>query len=98
MNLTITKILGIPSDRIIPYSDFLHLLQTSKLDRDREIPAAKIMEFFTRAFLHMACGGLVLDTSRSEEHSVSLAGQGVVGEELVRLYVERWREMGVLKG
>jgi acyl transferase domain-containing protein/nucleoside-diphosphate-sugar epimerase/acyl carrier protein len=98
MNLTITKILGIPSDRVIPYSDFLHLLQTSKLDRDREIPAAKIMEFFTRAFLHMACGGLVLDTSRSEEHSVSLAGQGVVGEELVRLYVERWREMGVLKG
>jgi thioester reductase-like protein len=98
MNLTITQILGIPSERIIPYSDFLHLLQTSKLDRDREIPAAKIMEFFTRAFLHMACGGLVLDTSRSEEHSVSLAGQGVVAEELVRLYVERWRGMGVLSG
>ncbi|KAJ0423889.1 hypothetical protein BJY00DRAFT_320959 [Aspergillus carlsbadensis] len=98
MNVTITGILGIPAERIIPYGEFLHLLQTSKLDRDREIPAAKIMEFFTRAFLHMACGGLVLDTARSEEHSVSLAGQGVVGEELVRLYVERWRGMGVLGG
>ncbi|KAL3466530.1 hypothetical protein BJX64DRAFT_274502 [Aspergillus heterothallicus] len=97
MNGTITDILAIPRERIIPYSEFLALLQTSKLDRDREIPAAKIMEFFTKAFLHMACGGLVLDTSRSEEHSVSLAGQGVVGEELVRLYVERWRGMGVLK-
>ncbi|KAL2808461.1 hypothetical protein BJX63DRAFT_439371 [Aspergillus granulosus] len=98
MNQTITRILGIPSERIIPYADFLHLLQSSKLDRDREIPAAKIMEFFTKAFLHMACGGLILDTARSEEHSVSLAGQGVVSEELVRLYVERWRGMGVLKG
>ncbi|KIA75723.1 polyketide synthase [Aspergillus ustus] len=97
MNGVIARILGIPAERIIPYGEFLHLLQTSKLDRDREIPAAKIMGFFTNAFLHMACGGLVLDTARSEEHSVSLAGQGVVSEELVRLYVERWKSMGVLR-
>jgi acyl transferase domain-containing protein/thioester reductase-like protein/acyl carrier protein len=96
MTPIITSALNIPSNRVIPYQEFLNLLRSSPLDRDREIPAAKIMDFFTRDFEHMACGGLILDTTLSQEHSATLAAQGPVTEEEVRRYIERWREMGFL--
>ncbi|KAL4998379.1 hypothetical protein BDV10DRAFT_167421 [Aspergillus recurvatus] len=96
MTPIITSALKIPSDRVIPYQDFLNLLRSSPLDRDREIPAAKIMDFFTRDFEHMACGGLILDTTLSQEHSAAMAAQGPVTDEEVRRYIERWREMGFL--
>ncbi|KAL4748903.1 hypothetical protein BDW72DRAFT_195345 [Aspergillus terricola var. indicus] len=96
MTPIITSALRIPSDRVIPYQEFLNLLRSSPLDRDREIPAAKIMDFFTRDFEHMACGGLILDTTLSQEHSATLAAQGPVTEEEVRRYIERWRELGFL--
>ncbi|RDW86990.1 putative polyketide synthase [Aspergillus mulundensis] len=96
MTPVITSALNIPSDRVIPYQDFLNLLRSSPLDRDREIPAAKIMDFFTRDFEHMACGGLILDTTLSQQHSAAMAAQGPVTAEEVRQYIKRWREMGFL--
>ncbi|KAL4976239.1 hypothetical protein BDW66DRAFT_151186 [Aspergillus desertorum] len=96
MTPIITSALNIPSDRVIPYQDFLNLLRSSPLDRDREIPAAKIIDFFTRNFEHMACGGLILDTTLSQEHSAALAAQGPITEEEVKRYIQRWREIGFL--
>ncbi|KAL4784152.1 hypothetical protein BJX76DRAFT_357355 [Aspergillus varians] len=97
MTLTITSALGIPSDRIMPYQEWLALLRSSPLDRDRDIPAAKIMQFFTRDFEHMACGGLILDTTLSQKHSKAMAAQGPVSAEEVRQYIESWRAIGFLK-
>ncbi|KAL4952287.1 hypothetical protein BDW69DRAFT_200843 [Aspergillus filifer] len=97
MSSVITRALSIPSERIIPYQDFLNLLRSSPLDRDRDIPAAKIMEFFTRDFEHMACGGLILDTTLSQQHSKAMASQGPVSAEEVGRYMQRWREMAWIK-
>ncbi|KAL2827959.1 hypothetical protein BDW59DRAFT_143589 [Aspergillus cavernicola] len=97
MSKILTSALGIPSDRIIPFQEWLELLRSSPLNAERDIPAAKILEFFTDDFLHMACGGLVLDTRLSEEHSRAMAAQGPVSAELATRYVQSWKDMGFLK-
>ncbi|KAL4804152.1 hypothetical protein BDV18DRAFT_162559 [Aspergillus unguis] len=97
MTPIITSALDIPPDRVLPYQEFLNLLRSSPLDRDREIPAAKMMDFFTRDFEHMACGGLILDTTLSQQHSEAMSAQGPVSAEEVKGYIKRWRELGFLK-
>ncbi|KAL4875053.1 hypothetical protein BJY04DRAFT_233099 [Aspergillus karnatakaensis] len=97
MSLMLSNALEIPTDRIIPYRQWLELLRHSPLNRERDIPAVKIMEFFTGSFEHMACGGLILDTRLSEEHSKTMAAQGPINAELVLKYVQSWKQMGFLK-
>ncbi|KAL5333958.1 hypothetical protein BJX70DRAFT_379619 [Aspergillus crustosus] len=97
MSAILAKALEIPSDRIIPYKEWIELLRHSPLNRERDIPALKILEFFTASFEHMACGGLILDTRLSEEHSRTMAAQGPVSPELVMSYVQSWKRMGFLK-
>ncbi|KAL4912683.1 hypothetical protein BDW62DRAFT_206262 [Aspergillus aurantiobrunneus] len=90
----IPSALGIPAGRVIPYRHWLGLLHSSSLDRDRDIPAANLMEFFIRDFEHMACGGLILDTARCQQHSKAMALQGPVSAE-VKQYIEHWRRTGL---
>jgi thioester reductase-like protein len=93
----LTEALDIPSDRVIPYQQWLALLRCSPLDRERDIPADKIMDFFTEYFQHMACGGVILDTTLCKQHSKCMAAQGPVSPDLVRRYIESWKAMGFLK-
>ncbi|KAL3474050.1 hypothetical protein BJX99DRAFT_260752 [Aspergillus californicus] len=97
MSLLMADALDIPVDRIIPYQEWLDMLRNSPLDRERDIPAAKITDFFTEYFEHMACGGVILDTSRSEEHSKCMAAQGPVSPDLARRYIQTWKKTGFLK-
>jgi hypothetical protein len=44
----------------------------------------------------MSCGGLVLDTKNAVEHSKALATVGPVSEEIMRKYIQIWKEIGLL--
>nr|A5PHD6.2 RecName: Full=3-methylorcinaldehyde synthase; Short=MOS; AltName: Full=Non-reducing polyketide synthase 1; AltName: Full=Xenovulene A biosynthesis cluster protein aspks1 [Sarocladium sp. 'schorii']AFD18255.1 PKS1 [Sarocladium strictum]AWM95789.1 non-reduciing polyketide synthase methylorcinaldehyde synthase [Sarocladium sp. 'schorii']CAN87161.2 methylorcinaldehyde synthase [Sarocladium strictum] len=59
-------------------------------------PAYLLVDFLEDHFLRMSCGGLLLGTAKAREHSPSLAGMGPVSDELLRLFVRSWKEVGFL--
>ncbi|MCJ1251634.1 hypothetical protein MMC30_008869 [Trapelia coarctata] len=88
--------LDIPPASIIPFDDWLNRVREHSGSVETENPAKKILEFFDEHFLRMACGGLVLNTTRSREHSKTLASGEPVSADLARRYVQAWKEMGFL--
>jgi hypothetical protein len=91
----LTQELGIPSDNIVPFDQWLNRMhQWSDLT---ENPALRIEAFLDDHFIRMACGGLILDTKRAREHSTHLQKMRAISTDSVRKYVQQWREMGFLK-
>ena len=86
--------LDIPRTNIIPFDDWLKRVRQCPDETDN--PARKVIEFFDEHFLRMACGGLVLDTTKSRGCSKTLASGGPVSADLVRKYVLAWKDMGFL--
>ncbi|KAJ2988141.1 hypothetical protein NUW58_g4130 [Xylaria curta] len=66
-------------------------------EHEGDNPAILLVDFLEDNFVRMSCGGLLLDTTHSREHSLTLAACGPVGDDLVRLYVDSWREIGFLR-
>ena len=60
-------------------------------------PAAKLIELLDSNVIRMSCGGLLLDTVKSREHSKTLAEVGPVSEDVAKKYIEAWEEMGFLR-
>ncbi|KAI1075860.1 hypothetical protein F5B20DRAFT_558202 [Whalleya microplaca] len=56
-----------------------------------------LMEFFAEHFLHMATGGVILDTARARQASETLRCAGPVETEVVKSYVREWKRIGLLK-
>lgn len=87
--------LDIPADRIVSFPDWIQLVRQSFLSQT-ENPAARVIDFLEGHFERMACGGGVLDTERSKEHSKTMAAEGPVSADVVRSYVSTWKTMGFL--
>ncbi|GAM82792.1 Beta-ketoacyl synthase [Dothideomycetidae sp. 11243] len=96
MSALLAKELGIPSEGIVPFEQWIGLVKKSSLSR-KDNPAIQAIGFLEGHFQRMACGGIVLDTKRAEEHSSTMAGEGPVGAETVRRYVRAWKRMGFLE-
>ncbi|KAK1248838.1 hypothetical protein MKX08_007058 [Trichoderma sp. CBMAI-0020] len=96
MTPRLANALGVPSDHIIPWSDWLTRVRQSPLP-ETENPAVRLVGFLEEHFLRMSCGGLILDTTKSCEHSKTLAATGAVSEETLQKYVRAWRECGYLR-
>lgn len=91
MNTILANALSIPN--LIPFEDWLQRVRTAPQHNN---PAATLLDFLDSNYLRMSCGGLVLDTKKTVEHSQTLAAVGPVSEEVVRKYVHVWREIGFL--
>lgn len=87
--------LGITPENIIPFQEWLNRVR--KWPDLTENPTLRIDAFLDDHFIRMACGGLVLDTERTREHSAHLRKLGEIGPESVRKYVQYWRQTGFLK-
>ncbi|KAL5002550.1 hypothetical protein BDV10DRAFT_181277 [Aspergillus recurvatus] len=96
MNPVLASALDIPESNIIPFKRWISRVRRSPLPMETENPAARLVDFLDDHFERMSCGGLVLDTGKAKEHSVTMAGVGPVGAELARLYVQAWKAMGYL--
>ncbi|CAI7625253.1 unnamed protein product [Penicillium glandicola] len=88
--------LDIPGDNIIPFDQWIRRVPHSPLPIETENLAGRLVDFLDDRFLRMSCGGLLLDTTHSQEHSPILAGQGTVSAEVTRKYIQAWKEMGSL--
>ncbi|KAH9885145.1 polyketide synthase [Xylariomycetidae sp. FL2044] len=59
-------------------------------------PAYLLVDFLDHHFLRMSCGGLLMGTANAREHSPTLAAMGPVEDDLIRLFVRSWKEVGFL--
>lgn len=88
--------LDIPRSNIIPFDDWIQRVRHFSGSVETENPAGKLIEFLEDNFLRMSCGGLILDVTKTKEHSRTLRNEGPVSAELARKYVRAWMDMGVL--
>ncbi len=96
MSPVLAEALGIPPHRIIPppVQELVRLVRTSPLHPETDNPAAKLIDFLSDSFEHTSCGGLILDTARSQEHSKTMANEGPVSADVARRFVAAWIKDG----
>ncbi|KAJ5309200.1 hypothetical protein N7508_004579 [Penicillium antarcticum] len=96
MSPVLAAALDIPPQAIIPFKSWISRVRRSPMSLETENPAARLVDFLDDHFERMSCGGLVLDTSKTQEHSRTMASAGPVSPEVARLYVASWKKMGYL--
>lgn len=92
MNEYLQAALKIP--HLIPFHDWLERVRQAP---QRNNPAVLLSEFLDSNYLSMSCGGLVLDVSKTLEHSETLNAVGPVSDQIVRKYIHIWKEIGFLQ-
>lgn len=89
--------LEIPRENLVTYHEWLRRIrQFPPSLAVSENPASRLSDFFETDFLRMSCGGLILDTTHSREHSATLRRCGAIDRVLVLGYVRTWKETGFL--
>lgn len=94
MNKVLAECLNIPKERWVPFAEWLEMVRNAP---QKDNPASTLLEFLDDNFLRMSCGGLVLDTKHSCQHSPTLAAVGPVPDNVLRKYIHIWKEIGFLK-
>ncbi|KAL5355203.1 hypothetical protein BJX96DRAFT_181164 [Aspergillus floccosus] len=92
---TLAHSLDIPREGIIPFDQWIERVRNSSASTN-ENPARQLLEFFDQHFIRMSCGGLILDTTKTREHSATLRQRGPVGPGLVEKYISAWKTMRFL--
>ena len=88
--------LDIPRSNVITFQEWVDRVRRFPGSVETENPAGRLVDFLDRHFVRMSCGGLILETEKSTEHSRTLRELGPVGDDLVRKYIRSWKEMGFL--
>ncbi|KAK2036053.1 polyketide synthase [Colletotrichum somersetense] len=97
-----------PGDRlsVVPFKEWIRLVREykpppscgrEKPGPDMMNPASLLADFFEHNFRRMSCGGVLLGTTQTREHSKTLARYGAVDKEYLQLVVRSWRERGFLR-
>ncbi|PYH90619.1 polyketide synthase [Aspergillus ellipticus CBS 707.79] len=82
---------------LVPFSEWTRRVRSFP-GPIQDNPAARLVDFLDEHFIAMSCHTrLVLNTAHSRQHSPTLARAQPVDPELVRRYVQRWKEMGFLR-
>ncbi|KAK6611194.1 hypothetical protein H4I96_02792 [Botrytis cinerea] len=95
MIVVLANELGIPSNNIVPFDEWLSRVRRFP-GSTNDNPAGQLVEFFDKHFVRMSCGGLILDTVKSQEHSKTIRSTGPVSIDLVRKYILSWKSSGFL--
>ncbi|KAK2032994.1 citrinin polyketide synthase [Colletotrichum zoysiae] len=91
---------------VVPFEDWIRLVREykpppscgrEKPGPDMMNPASLLADFFEHDFRRMSCGGVLLGTTQTREHSKTLARYGAVDKEYLQLVVRSWRQRGFLR-
>lgn len=91
MNAVLADALNIKE--IVPFKEWVKRVRAAP---QRNNPVALLFDFLDSNYLRMSCGGLVLDVTKTLEHSKTLSAVGAVSEEMARKYIRVWKEIGFL--
>jgi hypothetical protein len=97
MTLLLADCLNISRSNTVPMDEWVRMVRNYPEDKKADNPAIQLLEFLESHHERMNCGGLIMATRRTRAHSKTLAALGPVSDELVRKYVEAWKDMGFLK-
>ena len=97
MTPLIAAALDIPRDNIIPFKEWLNRVRQFPGSTETLNPAGRLVGFLENHFQRMDCGGLILDTVRSQEHSQTLRSLGPVDYDLVKKYIQAWKQSNFLE-
>lgn len=87
--------LGVPRENIVPFRKWVNGVRSFP-GTVQDNPAARLISFLDENFIRMSCGGMLLDTTKTCEHSPSLRNQGPVGERAIQQYLDWWKRKGFL--
>jgi hypothetical protein len=87
--------LDIPRNNVISPHDWFRRVRMFS-GSELENPAVKLIEFLDDNFIRMSCGGLLLNTTKSREHSKTLANVGPVDDVVAKRYIRAWKSAGFL--
>ena len=88
--------LDIPRTNVIPFPDWVERVRRFPGLVEEENPAVKLIDFLDENFTRMSCGGLLLETTKSREHSGTLRAVGPVSDDVVRKFVHSWKNVRFL--
>ncbi|KAI1190791.1 putative polyketide synthase [Nemania serpens] len=83
---------------IVPFAEWVRMVRRSPLAARTDNPAVQLIQFVSRDFEHMSCGGIVMGTARTREHSPTLATLGPIPDDVARKFVRAWKRSGFLHG
>ncbi|KAI2613435.1 putative polyketide synthase [Hypoxylon sp. NC1633] len=87
--------LSIPASQFVPFKEWLGMVARSSKP-EIENPAGRLVDFLEQNFEQLSCGGLVLDTTKAQEHSPAMRALTPVSTEVAKGYIRAWKEMGFL--
>jgi len=93
MLTNITLQLGCTGDPLIKFDDWCEQAASETATAELGL----LMDFFVEDFEHMACGGVILDTTNSRRVSRTLRRATPVSDELVGSYIRAWKQAGILR-
>ncbi|CAI7648453.1 unnamed protein product [Penicillium glandicola] len=79
----------------MPFEEWLDMVAHSSKP-EIENPAGRMADFLEQNFERLSCGGLVLDTTKAQEHSAAMRALAPVSAEVARGYIRAWKEIGFL--
>jgi nucleoside-diphosphate-sugar epimerase len=94
----LARALDIPSSNMLPFTEWVRRVRHFSGSVEKDNPAFKLIDFLDGNFVRMSCGGLLLDTKHSREHSPALAAQGPVSVKVAEGYIRYWDRAGFLSG
>ncbi|KAL4895336.1 hypothetical protein BDV59DRAFT_173720 [Aspergillus ambiguus] len=91
----VAEALNIPINRRMPFQKWLGMVAHSSKP-ETENPTRRLVPFLEQNFERLSCGGLVLDTTKAQEHSAAMRALRPVSADVARGYIRAWKEMGFL--
>jgi hypothetical protein len=91
----LARALDLGQKSIVPFAQWVDRVRRFR-GSITDNPALQLIDFFDHYFVPMSCGGLVLDTTKSLQHSKTLQSQGPIDEDLMKKYIARWKQSGFL--
>lgn len=87
--------LDIPESQFIPFKEWLSTVSCSSKP-EIENPAGRLVDFLEQNLERLSCSGLVLDTTKTQEHSATMRALKPISSEVARGYIRAWKKMGFL--
>nr|UOS85799.1 non-reducing polyketide synthase [Hypoxylon rubiginosum] len=89
--------LAIPRDRIVPFKEWMRLVRNFPGVAEWDNPAWLLADFLEQDFERMSCGGVLMRTEKTQEHSATLRSVGPIGADVLNKYIQAWKDSGFLR-
>lgn len=89
--------LAIPRDRIAPFKEWMRLVRNFPGVAEWDNPAWLLADFLEQDFERMSCGGVLMRTEKTQEHSATLRSVGPIGADVLNKYIQAWKDSGFLR-